>query len=342
MNKLKYYIFLFVIFSQLSLAQNKDSIEIHNLRHELSRLEVQLKTVEKNQLNYKIEKDLIKETYSNNYERINMVITIILGLIGGIGYLGIRDINGIKKEYVTELEKLKALQIDFKAKSKEFNIEKDKFDTEIRQILIQNEKQNRKIKFIELKEKISGLLKENKLQGALEYVNAALGIEPKDKVVLRQKARIYVRLNQFPESIKVYEKLSNIFPNDTSIKLDNIECLYFANHLKDAKTLSEKYSDDLNEKEDGKLIQFLETVELFHKKDTEKLLKKIESFIDFENLEKLEKKFKTWDLQEAKYFATYQPDSKLKKCLQYGIWYLNGEVNGQRVCDELGIETKNT
>jgi hypothetical protein len=341
MKKLQYFIFLNIIFIQFSLAQNKDSLAIKNLRNEISILENQIKTVEKNQLNYKIEKDLIKETYSTNYERINTIITIILGIIGVIGFIGIRDITSIKKEYLTELEKLKGLQVEFESKSKEFTVEKDKFDSEIRQILIENEEQNRKIKFIELKEKINSLLNENKIQDALEFVNAALVIEPEDRIVLRQKARIYVRLNLFPESLKVYEKLNTIFPDDTSIGLDNIECLYFANHLKDAKTLSEKYSDSLKAKEEGKLIQFLEAVELFHNKDSEKLLEKIKEFIDFENLEKIEKQFKTWDLKEAKYFIAYQPDSESKKLLQFYIWYLNGEVNGTKVCENLGIKTEN-
>ncbi|MDO7174245.1 hypothetical protein [Mariniflexile sp. AS56] len=342
MNKLQYFIVINLIFIQFSLAQNKDSIDIKNLRQEVSRLENHVNTVEKNQLNYKIEKDLIKETYSSNYERINTVITIILGIIGVIGFIGIRDINSIKKEYLTELEKLKGLQVEFESKSKEFNTEKNKFDTEIKQIFIENEEQNRKIKFIELKEKINGLLKDGKLHDALEFVNAALGIEPEDRTVLRQKARIYVRLNLLPESLKVYEKLNSIFPEDSSIALDNIECLYFANHLKDAKILSEKHSDSLTGKEDGKLLQFLEVIELYHKKSDEELLKKIQKFIDFENLEKAEKCFKSWDLKEAKYFVAHQPESELKKSLQFAIWYLNGEANGQQVCNALGIETKNT
>jgi len=140
MNKLKATLILFLIFIQFSIAQKKaDSLRFQNLKYEISRLENQIKTVENNQLNYKIEKDLIKETYSSNYERINMVITIILGIIGVIGYIGFRDINSIKKEYVAELDKLKLLQVDFEVKAKEFNTEKDKFDSDIKQILIENE-----------------------------------------------------------------------------------------------------------------------------------------------------------------------------------------------------------
>ncbi len=47
MNKLKSTIVLILIFIQFSIAQNKDSINIKNLRYEISRLENQVKTVEK-------------------------------------------------------------------------------------------------------------------------------------------------------------------------------------------------------------------------------------------------------------------------------------------------------
>ena len=85
----------------------------------------------------------------------------------------------------------------------------------------------------------------------------------------------------------------------------------------------------------------MEAIELFHNNDTKKLREKIKDFIDFKNLKKTEKQFKTWDLDEAKYFISYQPDSVIKKYLQYGIWYLNGDIDGKQVCDALEIEAKN-
>ena len=68
------------------------------INRKLEDLEFRLKRIEGNEQNYKLEKDLLKETYSNNYERINFFITIALGLIGILGFLGIRDISSIKKE----------------------------------------------------------------------------------------------------------------------------------------------------------------------------------------------------------------------------------------------------
>lgn len=131
---------------QSDIKSFKDNLE--TIKRSQSNLESNLKSVEKNQLNYKIEKDLLKETYSNNFERVNTVITIILGIVGLFGFFGIRDIGSIKKQYLTELEKLKTLQNDFTLKAAEFENEKVKFDSEINKIVLENQQQNSKIKLL--------------------------------------------------------------------------------------------------------------------------------------------------------------------------------------------------
>ena len=146
---------LFILLNSTIITANVDSISTKNFETRIKQLEEQLKEVRRDELNYRIEKDLLKETYSNNYERINTIITIILGIIGILGYLGIRDINSIKKEYTSELAKLKQLQTEMTTKYQEFQTSKEKYDSELRDILKTNEEQNKKIKALELKEKIS-------------------------------------------------------------------------------------------------------------------------------------------------------------------------------------------
>lgn len=338
MNKLIFFIFFLANFSQISLAQNQDSIEIKNLKHEIYRLDVQLKTVEKNQLNYKIEKDLIKETYSSNYERINMIITIILGIIGVLGYLGIKDINGVKKEYLAELNKLKTLQRDFESKSKEFNHEKQKFDTEIKQILIENENQNRKIKFIELKEKISNLLKENKLNESLDFIGAALEIVPLDEPVLRFKARTLCRLNRIEESLSIYEKLYKNLPDDKGILLDLIEMMFFAKEFEKAEVLIKQNSVTYNAKSDGKLSKMLNLFKHYHLDEKENLLNGIKDLINFNDLNSIKNNMNGWDLDEALYVAVHLPKSEQRKQLQNILWYLDGQINGKTLCQRLNIQ----
>ena len=107
MNLKLTYILLF--FATFSFGQN-DSLRIVETNYKLHQLEEQLQQVKTNQLNYKIEKDLLKETYSNNYSRIQTIITIVLGLLTVLGFLGINSITKTKKEYENELKEFKDLK----------------------------------------------------------------------------------------------------------------------------------------------------------------------------------------------------------------------------------------
>lgn len=337
MKKQKILLLISIFFiSQFSIAEiNQDSLKIIQLENKINTLENYVKTIDKNQLNYKIEKDLLKETYSNNYDSINMIITIILGIIGIIGYLGIRDINSIKKEYLTELGKLKSLQTDFENKSNEFNVEKNKFDTEIKQILLENEKQNNKIKFIELKEKIKSFLKDNKLYESLDFIGVALDIYPEDETILRCKARTLCRLNKLPDSLTIYKKLHKQKPDDKVLALELIESMIFAKDFQNAETLIEKFSIEYNDRSKGMLAELLNLFKLYYK--NEDLMEGIKKMIDFENLDTLSKKITDWDLTDAKFVAAHLPDSEQKIQLQNITWYLDGQINGKTLCSRLNI-----
>jgi hypothetical protein len=79
------------------LTQGKDNKDIVSILNRLDRIETNLVETRRDQLNYRIEKDLLKETFSSNYQTINIVLTIVLALFTVVGYLGIRDIGAIKK-----------------------------------------------------------------------------------------------------------------------------------------------------------------------------------------------------------------------------------------------------
>lgn len=155
-------------------------------------LENRLSEVRRDQLNYKIENDLIKDIYKINYERINIFITLILGIIAILGYLGIKDIGVIKREYTEELDNIKIIKDQFEIKTNEFDDKKMKIEDEIKSILKENQLQNEKIKFIELKEKMRSLFKDRMLTPALEFSNAALEINPTDQICLNMKGSILV------------------------------------------------------------------------------------------------------------------------------------------------------
>lgn len=301
-------------------------------------LEQTVKQVETNQLNYKIEKDLLKETYSNNYERINLLITIIFGVVGFFGFIGLRDINSIKKEYKEELSKLRLIKGEFDLKSKEFDTDKKKVEEEIKSIIKENEEQSRKIKFLELKEKVRSLIKDKSHSLALEFANAALDISPKDTDILNQKGLILCRLNQMKEAVETFSSALEINPNDSTTICNTVECMFFAKEIDAAKKLIEKNKVVFNNKDEGKLFELFNLVEIFFQNDTEKLIDIAKSLVTVENVNLKLKKYASWDLQEAQHFIYFQPENLNKTILKNIFWFWDAQIDGKTLLTRLGIE----
>lgn len=304
----------------------------------LDDIEFKLNRYEGNEQNYKLEKDLLKETYSNNYERINLIITIVLGVIGILGYLGLKDVNSLKKEYEKELSNLRNIQGEFKIKSDELEKDKKKLDEELKNIIKENEEQSRRIKFIELKEKIGSLLKDNNLTSALEFSNAALELSKNDIDVLNYKGRILCRLNQLKDALDSFQIALSTNPNDNSTILNITECMYFANEIASAKKIIEEHKNIFESKENEKVLELFELFELYHNNDKEKLLEIAKNLVDHTNLKSFETKFSGWDLREAQYIAHFQKDSELKTILQNIINHWSGQIDGQTLLKRLNLE----
>lgn len=342
---MKNNILIFILFLSFKISfatTNQDSADKENLLFKIEQLENQVKEIRRDELNYQIEKDLLKESYTNNYSSISLIITIVLGFIGIFGYLGIRDISSIKKEYEKELSALRQIQGEFNSKVSQLDIEKKKFDDEIKSIIKENEEQSRKIKFIELKEKIHTLLKENNLLSALEFANAALDISPNDALVLNQKGRILCRLNKVNDALQVYEKSLAENPNDNSTKLNTAECLYFAKEVEKAKKMIAENKSLFESKDNGGLLLLFEIFDLFYAGNKEELIKKAKGLADETDLKSMKKRMDGWDLKEALYFAIYQSDTELKEILKNLLWFLDGQITGETLYQRLKIELPKT
>lgn len=336
--KSKFLFFLCLI--SMNCFANIDSSyqRIKQLEEKINSTNDKVEQIKQGQLTYQIEKDLLKETYSNNYDRINTVITILLGIVGLFAFLGLKDINSIKKEYQGELENLRKVKTDFEIKSTNFETEKKKFELDIKDIIKQNEEQNNKIKVLELKEKIKKLLDDNQVYAALEYCTIGLEIAPNDISFLNSKAQISSRLNQFEETRNTLKKALEIEPDNLIITGNYVESLYFINEQSEAKTLIEKHKKYFTEKEDGKLLIFLEIFEKYYNQNEPDFEATAKTFLDLANPDTEKKYFKNWSLKDAQYFAHFQKDSRKKLILQNIFWFLDGLLTSRAVAERIGIE----
>lgn len=326
-----------ILFIQLFLAQFVFA-DTTSINTRLNDVEHTIKQIDANQLNYKIEKDQLKETYSNNYEKINLVITLILGVMGILGYMGLKDISTIKKEYEKELSDLKQIQSQFNLKSQELDSDKKKFDEELKSIIKENEEQSKKIKFIELKDKVRTLLKDNSLTPALEFANAALNISGTDADLLNQKGQILCRLNQINDAVQTFMFARKSNPNDNTTILNTAECLYFAKDIEGAKKIVSEHKGLFESKENGRLLELFNLLELFFNGESNKLLEIAKSYVNINNLKSSGKIISSWDLNEVQFFIHYQPENELKKIIQNIVWYWDGQITGETLLTRLKIE----
>jgi tetratricopeptide (TPR) repeat protein len=329
------YFFTILMFLFFVNYSNADTIVINR---KLQNLENDIKRIEANQINYKVEKDLLKETYSNNYEKINFFITFVLGLVGIFGFLGLKDISSIKKEYEAELHKLRLIQGEFDLKSKSFDTDKKKFEEELKSIITENEEQSRKIKFIELKEKVKTLIKDNSIATALEFVNVALSIEENDKSLLNQKGMILCRLNQIPEAVAVFKKAHLGNPEDELTLANFVECLFFAKQIEEAKKIISNYKNLFEKKEDGKLLELFNVIDFYVLNKKEELLAVVKGSVNINDLKGKYKYFEHWDLHEAIHFIHFEPESELKKIVKNLFWFYDAQINGESLLKRLDIE----
>lgn len=323
----------FIWFS--TLGQKADTLKAQAIEYKIDQLDNSVKEIRRDELNYKIEKDLLKETYSNNYERISLVITIVLGIIGLFGYLGLKDINTIKKEYAAELVRLNELKSELENKIKLVSDTQIKYEKEILEIIRQNEEQNRKIKTLEAINKISNLRKDKKYPAALEECLTALNNDPNSIDLLMQKGLIYSITHSYAEAVQTYSKILELEPENTSA-IRNLSEAYVLNdqNEKADKLISDK-SSHFNEDAGKQAIMLLSVIKPFNKSDLSTVVNEIKKQIDNENLEEKKPRFEYWNLQESQAYVELSKESKHKSAVKHYFDYLLGKINGIELLQKL-------
>ena len=240
---------------QADKAQPSEALE-----HKFKLLQDDVDAIRRDQLNYKIEKDLLKETYASNIQTINIIITIALCVLAVVGYVGVKNINDLKVEFKSELDKLTAskqkLEEDIKTINQEFAQNKAKF-TELE---VQNIKQNSRLQLLELQEKAGNFINGKNHLRALEYITIGLNIDPKDRILLGQKATCEWGLNRTDEALQTYLKIIEIDPSDYSIINNAAELSAITNKQDEFEHFIKSYGSHLQSKDNGWFVYYLNAV----------------------------------------------------------------------------------
>ncbi|MBI5893904.1 MAG: hypothetical protein HZB79_09715 [Deltaproteobacteria bacterium] len=326
-------ILIFFLLITTNLCYSKDStVSVNNDRQTLEKFENDIKEIRRDQLNYKIEKDLLKETYSSNYTTVQIVITIALGFFAIIstilGYVGFKSIFKLKGEYDSELTKIKELKSDFEIKLKELTKSQEKVQSQITSIDTLNEEQDKKIKLLEIKEKIGYYYRQKGYQRALDYIAIGLEMAKDDIELLMFRAFFLVQLRNYVEAIETYKKILTIEPmNQGAIR--NLAELYLV--AGQTGNYNNIVKDKLEFFKATPLLTYLEAFKFYLENKFTDLKNKISEFIEKQDVSINKDHLGNWDLTEFYDTLKNKYDSPEKALLINFANYLKGGMSGSQI-----------
>ena len=305
---MKHILLVFVagIFFTMSLCSFAESERKAAVNSEIQQIHIELKNVRhdveilrRDQINYTIEKDLLKEAYSSNIQTINLVITIVLCVLGVLGYLGIRSVNEIRTDYSVELEKLKTLKTQLVSEIETVRSKQKEVEGQVGDLAKTNEDQNRRLKVMELIEKISKLISLKQWAWALKYVEIALGLDPENTLLLSQKANCHANQGELTAAIETVKKVLALEPEDSSHALNLLEFLALTNQRDEFEKIYSRYKVAVDGENDGSLSVYLKALLWTMGGDLAAAKEILQKFAEVQGAEA--KKFReSWSFNEAR------------------------------------------
>jgi len=319
----------------VSLLHEPLSQKNNNWESIINRMSDDIKELRRDQLNYKIEKDLLKEMYTSNLQIINVIITIIVAVFGFIGFFGLKDIYALQKSYKTELDKLNNIKSDFQLETKNILDDQIKAKDSFQQLLKISEGHNTKIKMLELRDKVTDSIKDNKYATALEYCVLALQIDNKDIQLNNIKGHCQIKMKQNSEAIKTYLYSLEIDDSDLNARVNLCELYLLSNNIVQFNNLYTNIKQEINEIYKGIVNTYFEALKFYIEGNDIELKKLLATFLS--SCEPGKKKRTRWGFEEVEIFLKDRPAGAAKEIISNLTSFLKGEKEIEDVTDLLTL-----
>lgn len=307
-------------FNQLtsSTSRSETAAKINSMSHEIE-------IIKRDQVNYKTEKDLLKELYSTEIQNVNLFLSTVLAATAIFGFFGLKSISEIKKEYRDELEKLIALKSKLQGEIDDLQKKQSSFDLKIDEITKKNEKQDTRLRVMEIIEKAGALISQSNYTWALHWANAGLESEPENMILLSQKAVCHFFLGEYSASEETYIKMSKIEPDQVIHKINLVELYALMGKSIDFRETFNAISDDINSRNDGRLRYFLEATNYAMSGNQPEASNSLNAYV--EKYREAGTKMARWSYKEAKEFQQRMSRGSQKEMLAYVVGVFSGEMD---------------
>lgn len=320
--------------NKLSEEYNND---IRQLKQEVKFYAEGLEILRRDQINYRMEKDLLKETYSSNLQTINLLITIILGGFTVVGFLGLRSMSAIKSEYSSELNQLKTLKNQFENELKELVKQQEKFQSQVEEITKSDEDQNKRIKLLEIIEKAISYANMKNWDWALEWVAEGLKLDPNNLVLLDTKRHCLWQIEDYKESIKISRLIVEMNQsNRIGPVLNLLESLALMKESNEFEVVFQKYKAEIEKDENNNLIMtYLHVLQNIVNDDITKAKTILSEFIpDLSGIEADSYFYffdKIWSIDVAQAFKSKLTTEQQKQYLQTLNNFFTGKLSAKQL-----------
>ena len=305
--------------------------DIAQLKHDAKNASSNIDILRRDQINYKIEKDLLKEAYSVNLQSINFIITIVLGVFGLIvallGYIGVKNVKNIKDDYMKELDRLRDMRIRFETDLLSMKDKQQEFESKVQDLDKTNKEQNNRLKVLELIEKISALINSKQWSWALHWISFGLDLDQKNIILLKYKAACHGKLGEFTPALNTNRLILEIEPLNTEVIANSLEFFALSNQSKEFEVIYKQHKDIVDIFSEGYAIIYLKVLLALiggELKDTVNMLLQFA-----EKFPNTAKQFlgPTWSFDEAMIVISKLPEGKQKSLLIEMIRFFQGVIN---------------
>ncbi len=312
--------------------------EARQLKRETKALAEDIAVLRRDQINYKLDKDLLKDAYASNLERIQLTVTIIFGIITALvavfGFLGVKSIKDVRADYTKELDELKKLRTKLEGEIEGLARKQTTVEETVEKITKTNEQQDRRLQVLELTEKITRFYQDNQHYWALQYLGPALELDPNNGLLLRIKAGCHSKLGDIDQCINTWKRCLEISPKDEGVQTNLMEVLLVANRVKEYDELIAVYKDATASAHGGALQRYFNILRALAQSDVANVKAEILAIVASAP-DQATNRLGTWTFGEAEHAVKALPDGQLKKTMQVVINYLSGQITGTQLKAEL-------
>lgn len=193
--------------------------------------------------------------------------------------------------------------------------------------------QNKKIKILELRDKISTLFYEKMYRKALEYCAIAIEIDKNNIPIKQIKAMSHFKIKDYVSAIETFKEVIEMDKTD-KLSMSNLCELYlFTGNIEEFDKLYPSVKNSLDERNSGIVGEYFKIVRLYLLNESEQMLDIVKKFLEkFSTEQRVEI---GWNFAEFSQFLKDQPDGKEKNVLVRLTSFLAGNEDKQMLIQVL-------